>query len=63
MGPSERAQRLGYDPHMEYEFDLGSWTRTVTTASPEAQIWFDRGLNWTFGYNHEEAIACFRRAL
>ena len=63
MGPSERAQRLGYDPHMEYEFDLGSWTRPVTTASPEAQIWFDRGLNWTFGYNHEEAIACFRRAL
>ncbi|MCF8534366.1 MAG: hypothetical protein K9G48_15270, partial [Reyranella sp.] len=28
-----------------------------------AQLWFDRGLNWLFGYNHEEAIACFNRAL
>ncbi|MFX4219751.1 MAG: hypothetical protein ACMVO3_01510 [Thalassobaculum sp.] len=46
-----------------YPFDLGSWTRPVTTASPDAQTWFDRGLNWLFAYNHEEAVACFRRAL
>jgi tetratricopeptide (TPR) repeat protein len=48
---------------MGYDFDLGSWTRPVTTTSPEAQTWFDRGLNWTFAYNHEEAVACYRRAL
>ena len=47
---------------MDY-FDLGTYSLPVTTASPEAQLWFDRGLNWTFGYNHEEAVACFRRAL
>lgn len=46
-----------------YPFDLGTWTRSVTTSSPEAQSWFDRGLNWLFAYNHEEAVACFRRAL
>lgn len=48
---------------MSGEFDLGSYSRTVTTDVPEAQVWFDRGLNWTFGFNHEEAIACYEQAL
>ncbi len=47
---------------MEYEFDLGTLERPITTSSPEAQAWFDRGLAWTYGFNHEEAIACFRKA-
>jgi tetratricopeptide (TPR) repeat protein len=47
---------------LEY-FDLGSYTRAVTTTSDEAQLWFDRGLGWTYGYNHEEAAACFRKAV
>lgn len=44
-------------------FDLGIYSRSVTTVSSEAQIWFDRGLAWTYGFNHEEAVACFHRAL
>ncbi|MGR3759345.1 hypothetical protein ACUXV3_04340 [Roseobacteraceae bacterium NS-SX3] len=48
---------------MDSYYDLGSHTCPVTTSSPEAQIWFDRGLIWTYGYNHQEAVACFRRAL
>ncbi len=36
--------------------------KKVTTTSPEAQMWFDRGLGLTYGFNHEEAIACFERA-
>jgi tetratricopeptide (TPR) repeat protein len=48
---------------MDYPFDLGSHSCPVTTTSPEAQTWFDRGLIWTYGYNHQEAVACFRRAL
>jgi hypothetical protein len=44
-------------------FDLGSYSRKVTTSSPDAQLWFDRGLNWMFGFNHGEAIKCFRKAL
>jgi tetratricopeptide (TPR) repeat protein len=44
-------------------YDLGSYSRKVTCASEEAQLWFDRGLVWTYAYNHEEAIACFERAL
>ena len=44
-------------------FDLGPYSRKVTTSAPEAQLWFDRGLNWLFGFNHGEAIKCFRKAL
>jgi tetratricopeptide (TPR) repeat protein len=44
-------------------YDLGSYTWVVTTTSDDAQVWFDRGLAWTYAYNHEEAIACFRNAL
>ena len=48
---------------MDYPYDLGAYSRTVTTASADAQRWFDRGLNWCFGYHHEEAIACFEKAM
>ena len=48
---------------MDYPYDVGSYSRPVTTASSEAQRWFDRGLNWCFGYHHEEAIRCFEKAL
>ncbi|MFP6749788.1 MAG: hypothetical protein VCD66_19610 [Alphaproteobacteria bacterium] len=44
-------------------FDLGAFKRDITTTSAEAQTWFDRGLNWLYGYNHAEAIACFKKAL
>jgi tetratricopeptide (TPR) repeat protein len=47
---------------MDY-FDLGSHSRPVSTVSAEAQAWFDRGLVWLYAYHHEEAIACFERAL
>ena len=42
-------------------FDLGAHSRTVSTSSPEAQRWFDLGLNWCFGFNKEEGVKCFRR--
>ncbi|MBT5265691.1 MAG: hypothetical protein HOL85_12720 [Rhodospirillaceae bacterium] len=43
-------------------YDLGTFTRAITTSSPEAQIWFDRGLNWVYAYNHQEAVNCFKKA-
>jgi len=46
----------------DYPYDLGPHSVPITTAVPEAQIWFDRGLLWTFGFNHEEAVRCFARA-
>jgi tetratricopeptide (TPR) repeat protein len=50
-------------PASRYRFDLGRHSRTVSTSSADAQRWFDLGLNWCFGFNFEEAGACFRRAL
>ncbi|MCG6884245.1 MAG: hypothetical protein LJE62_10885 [Silicimonas sp.] len=47
---------------MEY-YDIDVYERRVTTSSPEAQRWFNRGLVWTNAYFHDEAVACFRRAL
>ena len=44
-------------------YDVDVYTRPITTTSKEAQLWFDRGLVWTYSYHHEEAIACFNRAL
>ena len=44
-------------------YDLGTYSRPITTSSADAQLWFDRGLIWTYGYNHEEAIVCFETAL
>ncbi|MFF0156229.1 hypothetical protein ACFYRY_01625 [Streptomyces sp. NPDC005263] len=46
---------------MEY-YDLGPHGRSVTTSSPEAQLWFDRGLVWTYAFHHEEAVSCFEAA-
>ena len=47
---------------MDY-YDLGAYSRKITSPSDEAQIWFDQGLIWIYGYHHEEAILCFERAL
>ena len=44
-------------------YDLGGHSFAVTTSSPAAQTWFDRGLAWCYGFNHEEAIVCFENAL
>jgi tetratricopeptide (TPR) repeat protein len=44
-------------------FNLGPHARTISTASPEAQRWFNLGLNWCYGFNRGEAVKCFRKAL
>ena len=46
----------------DYDFDLGTSSFRVSTQSAEAQTWFDRGLVWCYGFAHEEAVRCFRRA-
>lgn len=47
---------------MTYPFDLGVYSRPVSTRGAKAQRWFDRGLLWCYGYNHEEAVRCFKAA-
>jgi len=46
-----------------YPLDLGAYGRKTSTSSAEAQQWFDRGLVWSYAFNHEEAIRCFERAV
>jgi tetratricopeptide (TPR) repeat protein len=43
-------------------FDLGQWHHAITTASPEAQRYFDQGLNLTYGFNHAQAIVAYEQA-
>lgn len=44
-------------------FDLGAHTKLISTTSDKAQRWFDLGLNWCYGFNHEEGVKCFQKAL
>ncbi|HWD74391.1 MAG TPA: hypothetical protein VG371_04590 [Solirubrobacteraceae bacterium] len=46
-----------------YPFDLGRYRRATSTPFAEAQRWFDRGLVWSYAFNHGEAIRCFERAI
>lgn len=42
---------------------LGTYQRKVTTTSKLAQRYFNQGMAFTFGFNHDEAIKSFRAAL
>ncbi|KAJ6120149.1 hypothetical protein N7523_004429 [Penicillium sp. IBT 18751x] len=51
--------RATSDPY----FNLGTLGRKVSTNSRDAQIWFDRALVWTYCFNHDEAITCYKQAI
>lgn len=44
-------------------FNLGGRSFPIGTDVPIAQQLFDQGLNWCFGFNQEEGLACFKKAL
>jgi tetratricopeptide (TPR) repeat protein len=44
-------------------FDVGDFHYEVSTDSPAAQQWFDRGLAMCIAFNHEEGVRCFEKAL
>ena len=41
---------------------LGSLQHTITTASPEAQRYFNQGLLLSYAFNHAEAVRSFKQA-
>jgi tetratricopeptide (TPR) repeat protein len=51
----------GREPARHYP-GFGGRSRPITTSSPEAQAWFDQGLQLVYGFNHDEAIRSFRAA-
>ncbi|KAI0598441.1 TPR domain protein [Biscogniauxia sp. FL1348] len=44
-------------------YNLGSYRRSISAANDEAREWFNRGLIWSYGFNHEESAKCFERAI
>jgi tetratricopeptide (TPR) repeat protein len=41
---------------------LGSLSYPISTANPQAQLYFDQGLKLAYAFNHGEALRSFRRA-
>src|SRR5580765_7689411 len=41
---------------------LGTFHRAITTRSKEAQDYFDQGMRFMWGFNHDEATRSFARA-
>src|SRR5712671_3319648 len=41
--------------------NLGNYHYAITTASPDAQKYFDQGLTLSYAFNHAEAIRAFRQ--
>ena len=48
---------------MEKYFALGPYQRNISTDSKKAEIWFNRGLNWCYGFHHKEALRCFHEVI
>lgn len=48
---------------MSTYLNLGDFGKEVTTSNADCQLWIDRGLVHTFGFNREEAIRCFQKSL
>lgn len=44
-------------------YNLGSYQRTVRTKSSEAKAWVNRGLIWSYSFNHEAGGDCFEKAV
>lgn len=41
---------------------MGDVYHPVSTKNPEAQKFFNQGLAFIYGFNHEEAVRSFKRA-
>jgi hypothetical protein len=44
------------------ESGLGNFHRPVSTKNAQAQRFFDQGMKYLYGFNHESAVASFQRA-
>ncbi|TVY24094.1 hypothetical protein LHYA1_G007970 [Lachnellula hyalina] len=54
---------LELDPASTYpNYNLGSYSRPITTSSHLAQTHFTNGLIWSYAFNHSEAATCFTLA-
>lgn len=56
------ASAMAPDP-AKYPYVLRGRSWPITTAHPDAQKWFDHGLDWLYGFCQEEALRCFQHAV
>ncbi|RKL16358.1 hypothetical protein BFJ72_g15325, partial [Fusarium proliferatum] len=56
-------EKAGKVPANDPYYDLGDHNRVISTISVDAQAWFNRGLIWTYSFNHREAAACFEQVI
>lgn len=60
------AWAIGAEPAAESVppyYEIGDFAYPVSTKSPAAQTWFNRGLALCHAFNHEEAVRCFEQAV
>ena len=62
MPACHHTQSTHADPPPIFYEGFGNYTRTMTTASEEAQRWFNQGMQLTYGFNHDEAVRSFEQA-
>jgi tetratricopeptide (TPR) repeat protein len=60
--PSNNLESMFAEPFPLVPAALGSYTFPVSTSSPEAQAYFDQGMQLMFAYGKYEAIRSFREA-
>ncbi|KAL4810297.1 hypothetical protein BDV18DRAFT_55672 [Aspergillus unguis] len=64
MSPPTPFEIPSPSPPESYIFNnLGTFGRPISTANTSAQTWFNRGLTWSYTFNHEEAVSCFAQAI
>ncbi len=57
------AQQPGAPDNGAHMYDgLGGYERAITTESPEAQRWFNQGMQLMYGFNHYKATHALERA-
>ena len=66
VGCAGRGTAVSWDFHSASKaqlfVEMNPRHRTITTSSAEAQAYFNQGLTWSYGFNHDEAIRAFARA-
>ena len=66
VGCAGRGTAVSWDFHSagkaQLFMEMNPRHRTITTSSAEAQAYFNQGLTWSYGFNHDEAIRAFARA-
>ena len=65
VAPMASAQHAGHPLQpaaTELYPGVGTYHFPITTANPEAQVYFDNGIGLLYGFNHDEAARYFRRA-